>query len=49
MRALKESFPCVDEKRRGYVKAEIVLRILSIFAPRRDSKLRFENLIGRWN
>ena len=47
MRTIKNFFPRLDDQRREGVKADVILRILSIFQPRPQGPLTFEKLTGK--
>jgi hypothetical protein len=47
LRTIREFFPRLDNQRREAVKADIILRILSIFQPRPQGPLTFEKLTGK--
>lgn len=46
MRNIREFFPGMNSQRREGVKAEVILRILSIFQPRPQGPLTLEKLTG---
>lgn len=47
LRTIKNFFPRLDDQRREGVKADVILRILSIFQPRPQGPLTFEKLTGK--
>lgn len=46
MRNIREFFPGATSQRRESVKADVILRILSIFQPRPQGPLTLEKLTG---
>jgi hypothetical protein len=46
MRNIREFFPGVSDERRTQVKADVILRILSVFQPRQQGPLTLEKLTG---
>jgi hypothetical protein len=46
LRTIREFFPRLDDQRREGVKAEVILRILSLFQSRPEGPLTLERLTG---